>query len=383
MVKTILFVIVSFLFACHGYCQSPDTSVLIIPCQSGILIIDGVEKGILTADDAHPEKISFGDHYLQLKTPAKKYNLILKVDRNLSSNIVRLGCEEKLAGAIKLVEKKMTIIGLISPQTEKNTFGLDAGDELLITCNVLNKSGTVNISVTRLDNGAEIYRKESFNSLDHERVPISQKGIYVVSLSTNALLGRDANLILERLPSKSGNANFKTGVNYVYDTSFVEVMNTTSRVFSMLSGHSNRTIVKINLPAETSYWTFWIGVGQQSREQFKRFTTELGEMGKLVSLNPLVLFGLKLIPSLPILNVTSTVSYRFANTQNAKLFQAEQAARFYDFKYAGNISAEYALINQVNTDLTLCLENSSSMVGQDVDIKVVAFIIKKRLAIDK
>lgn len=381
--KRILPVIVACLLVCHGYSQSPDTSILIIPCQPGTLVIDGVEKGVLTADDAHPEKISFGDHYLQLKTPAKKYNLTLRIDRNLSSNIVRLGCEEKLTGTIKLMEKKMTIVGLISPQTEKNTFGLDAGDELLITCSVLNKNGTVNISVTRQDNGAEIYRKESFNALDHERVPISQKGIYVVALSTNALLGRDANLVLERLPSKSGDANFKTGVGYVYDTSFVEVMSTTSRVFSTLSGHSNRTIVKVNLPAETSYWTFWIGVGQQSREQFKKFVTDLSGVGKLVSSNPLVLYGMKLIPDLPILNMTSTVSYRFTNTQNAQLFSGGQAARFYDFKYAGNISADYALINQANTDLTLCLENSSTMVGQDVDIKVVAFIIKKRLAIDK
>lgn len=360
-----------------------DTTILIISCIDGTLVIDGEEKGKLSADDAYPMKIGFGDHYLQLKTVAKKYNQTLRIDRALKSNIIRLGCEEINMDAVKLMEKKLTIVGLINPQVEKTIFGLDAGDELLATCIVLSKKGTVNISVTRQDNGAEIYRKESFNTLERERIPISQKGIYVVTLSTNALISCDAKIILERIPSVGGDPTFKTGVGYVYDTSFVEVMNTQARVFSIMSGHNNRTTVKINLPVETSYWTFWIGVGQESREHFKKFVTDLSDSRKFLTTNPLVLFGMKLIPSLPVINMTSTVSYRFTDTRNAQLFSSKLAASFYDFKYAGNISGDYALITNRGTDVTLCLENSSTWIGQDVDIKVVAFIIKKRLAIDK
>lgn len=383
--KSFLLLILSSIMTASIYSQSPDTTILLIPCQSGTLVIDGIDKGSVTADDAHPEKISFGDHYIQLKNDTKKFNLTLKVEHGMSTNLVRLGCEEKPGSqTIKLLEKKMTILGLVKPQTEKNTFGLDAGDELLITCNVLNKNGTVNLSVTRLDNGAEIYRKESVNSLDHERIPITQKGIYTVSLTTNALLSRDANLLLERAPGKNSNADFKTGVGYVSDTTWTEVMNTTTRVFSLTSGHTPRTAVKINLPPGTTYWTFWIGVGQESREQFKRLASSVTDaLSDMNGKNPLVAIGLKVFPNLPVFNMTSTVSYHFTSGQDAAAFVAGNAYNYYNFKFAENISAEYGLLTNTGTDVTLCLDNKSAMVGQDVDIKVVAFAVKKRLAIDK
>jgi hypothetical protein len=41
-----------------------DAKVVIISCKSGDLYIDGVKIVALEADDAHQEKISFGEHYL-------------------------------------------------------------------------------------------------------------------------------------------------------------------------------------------------------------------------------------------------------------------------------------------------------------------------------
>jgi|GEM_PF-1142032 len=359
--------------------NAQDTTLLIVPCASGNLFIDGVDKGAVTAEDAHPHKLLFGDHYLQLRVAEKKYNLTLKLDRALSSNIIRLGCEEKNNAAIRLMDKKMTIVGLINPQTEKNMFTLDAGDELVVTCNVLNKNGTVNLSVTRQETGGEIYRKESVNRLDHEKISIPQRGIYIVTLTTNAFLAREAAVMLERIPGKKSNVDFSTSVGYVTDTAVVEVMNTTTRVFSITSGHTPRTAVKINLPPGTTYWTYWIGVGQQSREQFKQFATSMASGLQAVSSNPLVLFGKNLIGTLPMLNMTSTISYRFASGQESAAFVAGNPFRYYQFKFAGNISTDYSLVSNTGTDVTLCLDNKSAMVGQDVDIKVVAFIVTSKL----
>ncbi|MEJ0105194.1 MAG: hypothetical protein WDO19_22715 [Bacteroidota bacterium] len=70
--------------------QTKDTTLLIIPCKSGELIIDGYTKGRIDAEDAHPEKFSFGDHYIQLKTEEGKLNSAIKVSEALTSTIIRL-----------------------------------------------------------------------------------------------------------------------------------------------------------------------------------------------------------------------------------------------------------------------------------------------------
>jgi hypothetical protein len=174
------------LFALRTVAQS-DTTILFVPCKTGTLIIDGIEKGIIEADDVHREKLSLGEHYIQLKTAAKKYNTTLKLP-GLASGIVKLGCEETALGTarIKLLDKKLTLVGIMNQTLEKNTIGLDAGDELIINCHLTNNKGTANLSIKRQETGVEIYKKDVFPVLEDERVRIPQKGIYVVTLSTNA-----------------------------------------------------------------------------------------------------------------------------------------------------------------------------------------------------
>jgi hypothetical protein len=379
------------LFAFMVYCTPiktfasfSDTTLLFIPCKTGVLIIDGIEKGTIEADDVRRETVSQGEHYIQLKTTSKKYNSTINVSATLVSNIIKLGCEETgNSGSIKILDKKLTLVGLVNQTQEKNLIGLDAGDELIINCHLTNNKGTANISISRQETGVEIYKKDAFPVLENERIRIPQKGIYVVTLSTNALLAREAQITLERLPSKSSNPDFKTTVGWVSDTSFIELQTTKTRVFSQTSGRDNRTLVRVNLPPNTAYWTYWIGVDQAAQQQMQSFANSLSSAGKIMSTNPLVQLGFGLIKEIPILKMTSTISYHFADAANAQLFAAGRAYRPYLFKYAENISSDYALLRDTSTDVTFCFENQSMVNGHDVEVRVVAFIINNRMAIEK
>lgn len=363
--------------------QNKDTTILIIPCKTGELIIDGLSKGRIEADDVHREQIVFGEHYIQLKTEDIKFNSTIKIDNNLASNIIKLGCEVKNVSSIRLTDKNLSLSGSLANGKEDNYFGLDEGDALDIQCSVLNKKGTANISIVQYENGMEIYKKRSFTTIQNETVRIPKRGIYKVILTTDALFGKDARLIVERIPSANSSPDFKTTVHFVFDTIATEVINTTNRVYSTTNlDHSNKTPIRINLPAGTNYWAYWIGVGQESKEKMKRFISSLSSAGGLMSTNPLFLFGMKLIPSLPMLNVTSTINYRFMDAYNTQLFQNGYPFSYFKFKYANNISTDYSLISEVPRDLTLCLWNESTMTGHDVEVRVMAFSVRSRLEMD-
>jgi hypothetical protein len=115
----------------------------------------------------------------------------------------------------------------------------------------------------------------------------------------------------------------------------------------------------------------------------KSFASTLSSAGPLLSTNPLVLFGMKLIPSLPMLNSTSTVNYQFMDTRNSQAFVNGLAYSFYTFKHAKNISTDYSLINGKLPDLVLSMENESTFTGQDVEVRVVAFIITSKYVLDE
>lgn len=373
-------------FLCTNYsnAQQGETSILIIPCKSGEILVDGVSKGKVEAEDVLKQQLSYGEHYLQLKTENEKFNLTTKIDANLKTNIIKLGCETSKPVGVKLTEKQITLSGAITGTSEDNVIALDDNDEIKILCEVVNKKGTANLSVVHVETGTELFRKNSFNLIDNEAVRIPKKGIYRIVLNTNAVFGREVKLRIERIPAPTSSPNFKTTVKIVSDTIPTEVLNTTVRVYSMTNmDHPNRTVVKLNLPANTTYWVYWIGVGQESKERMRQFASTLSSGASIFSSNPLFLFGMKLIPSLPMLNATSTINYRFMDVQNAQLFAGNYQHSYFPFKFGDKIATDYALVNQYHKDLSLCFWNESTWTGQDVEVRAIAFSVTRRYTLDE
>lgn len=370
-------------FSFYLYSQTAK-EFLIIPCKDGVLFIDGVSKGFIEANDVNRQAISTGEHYLQLKTNSDKINLTLTINDS-TKNIIKIGCEMITAGqAQRLIKKQVSLSGALSSDTEQNIFGLDKDDEIIINCSILNKKGTATIFISDIEKGNEIYRKQDFKILENETIKIPTRGIYKIALYTDALFGKEANLTIDRIPSKNSSSKFNTSPKIVYDTVFSDVLKTVSRVYSMGNlDHLNKTILSINLPANTTYWTYWIGVDQEAQDGMKNFIEDLAPFASMFSANPLVLYGMKLIPSLPMMNTTATVNYKFMDLQNAKACANGLAYSYYKFKNANNVSTDYSIVQGNYSDIVLVMENQSALTGHNVEIRVVAFIVKPKFKLDE
>ena len=356
---------------------------LIIPCKSGTLFIDGISMGLIEANDVSKQSISIGEHYFQLKNGIDKNNFTLIIDET-TKNIIKIGCDAPVrTNSIRLIDKQISLTGLLSDDLEENIFGLDKDDEIIINSSVINKKGTASIFIIEVNKGNEIYRKQDFKILENEKIKISEKGIYKIGLYTDALFGKEAKISIDRVPSNSSKLNFNTNPRIIFDTTFSEIVKTVARVYS--SGnleHTNRTALSINLPVNTSYWTYWIGVDQEAQDGMKNFIGSLSSTASAFSLNPLVLFGMKLIPSLPMMNTTATVDYKFMDTPNANEFVSGNAYKYYTFKHSDNVSTDYSLFTSRASDLVLALTNNSTFTGYNVEVRVVAFIVKSKFALE-
>ena len=118
-----------------------QASVVIVVCKSGTLILDGTIIGTVDANDATKQTISFGEHYLQLKTVAEKFNQTLNIDQN-TKGIIKIGCDPEVkAEGIRLINKEVALSGALTYNPDQNVFGFDADDVVNLNCTILNKKG--------------------------------------------------------------------------------------------------------------------------------------------------------------------------------------------------------------------------------------------------
>jgi hypothetical protein len=279
--------------------------------------------------------------------------------------------------AIRLIDKQLSLSGMFSDETTQNFIGLEAGDKIILNCFRLSKKGNASISIKDLNGENEIYRKNDFDTIRNESILVPAKGIYAVSLKTGSLLGKDVKLSLDRVPRSGADVGSKTAAKQQYDTSSVEVLNTTTKLYAKNSSQPNNTVMTINLPPNTTYWVYWIGAGKEALEKMKAFSTGCSTIGSLYPSDPMELYGRKFLSALPMANTNARISYHFMDTHNTAAFKSKQQYSFYMFKSSERITTEYSFIPNHQEDLNLGILNESSL-AQDVQVRVVAFIVKPR-----
>lgn len=366
---------------------NPEKEFLLISCKAGTLVIDGVEIGRIEADDALKQKLGYGEHYMQLKTTSEKINQTVTVD-SLTKSIIRIACEhagkQSSTTAQRLFSKQISLTGLIAEETDENLFAMDSGDELTLHCEVLNKKGSVDIMIQELDKKTVIYHKERVSQVANEKIRIPARGIYQLTLKTQALLGKDVQVTVDRMPGTNSNPNFNTVVRKVYDTIPNPFLTTRGRVYSTTNGRPNKTIVPIQLPPNADYWVYWIGLGEQSSNELKKMTESLTSISKAFNPDPLTYFGLKLISQLPMMKTPSTVNFYFMDNRNANAFlQGLPSVRYSDLPTGNHIFNAQAIVNTKKNDLTLVLTNDSYHTGVDFEVRAVAFTIKPKYVISE
>lgn len=118
-------------------------------------------------------------------------------------------------------------------------------------------------------------------------------------------------------------------------------------------------------------------------DKMREFAAALSKDAKTLVTEPVIALGLGLVSKLPMFNSTATVSYRFTDNVNAASFNnGYPNYSAYNFKEGQNITTDYTIVKTIPKEVNLCMWNNSQFVGNDVMIKVGAFIVTSRLQTD-
>jgi hypothetical protein len=359
------------------------TNVLIMSNKKGKLFVDAAEFSAIKANEATKITLEEGEHIIQVKTQTETQSKTIScTDGKQKVLTFEFSTQE---APIPVNDHKFQIVadteldlpGSLSQQGWLNKYyAFDEGDEVSFSLKVLNKKGTINIYFYSYPDNALVYSKQTEQEVADQRITIPKRGVYRFSFATNHIINRTAKFTVKRHLNSETAKPFNTAVRIKYDTTFQEILNSQVRVYSMNNTNNpNRTTVRVNLPENTTYWVYWIGVEQESMNAMKSFAEQLSKGAAGLAGNPIYALGFGLIGKLPMLNSTATIGYRFSDHTNSLNFLNGRPYSYYTFKEGNAITTDYSIVKAVSKDVNFCLWNNEKWTGHDVQIKVGAFIV--------
>ncbi|AMM50819.1 hypothetical protein TH61_05985 [Rufibacter sp. DG15C] len=301
--------------------------------------------------------------------------------------------------ALKIADLEVQVAGAKQPATQLQ-YAFQAGDVLVLD---LDNKAKVNYKVTVQEfySSSPLYSVEETKKLSKLRLTVPQKSVYTITLQSLSPTSTKSHFTLTRIPANAIAQNFNTHVAWrtIQDTTWTTatekvlvkndllaetILDKTFRLASVTNITSNnRTTERFKLPANTKHWVYWVGVGQESVEALQESGKLLakGATALLTGSNPLVAFGLGLLPQLPQVKSSGYISYYLLNKTNANLFREDEDGwKPYGVAKGQDVLSDYGKImaNQTpKTDdgyLYLGFENPSTITGLDLTLKVVAFV---------
>lgn len=359
------------------------TNILVMSNRDGKLLVDAVEFSAIKANEATKVILEEGEHVIQVKTETSTQSKTIScadgkqkvVTFELASQEAELPANTNKFQIV--ADTELDLPGSLSQQGWLNKYyAFDEGDEISFSLKVLNKKGTINIYFYSYPDNALVFSKQTEQEVADQIITIPKRGVYRFSFATNHIINRSAKFTVKRHLNSQTTKAFNTSVRIKYDTTYQEILNTQVRVYSINNGNNpNRTTVRINLPENTTYWVYWIGVGQESMNAMKSFAEQLSNGAAGLAGNPIYAFGFGLISKLPIFNSTATIGYRFSDHGNSQNFLLGRQYSYYTFKEGNAVTTDYSVVKTVSKDVNFCLWNNEKWNGHDVQIKVGAFIV--------
>jgi len=228
-------------------------------------------------------------------------------------------------------------------------------------------------------------------NIDNKKIFVPKTNVYTFKLKNSATFSSKTYQInIQRIPSQEVMSMFNTSVEWdtIYDTTYVagidtvlvhvdtipeEIITTQKKIGSQFSGDT-RSYLQISLPEGTTYWAYWMGVGQEAADGLQQMSEYLPEGAAILGIvNPVAAFALGLLPELFTLSQGQDISYYFiADYANLCKFIAGET--FYLIKQGKRVITDYSKMDTpTQGTFYLGLDNSHSvMTSKIVTINVVA-----------
>ncbi|MDT0641634.1 hypothetical protein RM553_02205 [Zunongwangia sp. F363] len=299
-------------------------------------------------------------------------------------------------------------------ETKEILFSFAEGDEILIDLEMVKGKHLKEFQISGPSSNT-LFSEYKLKSLTGKKVKAREKGVYSFKFYRPSLTNRAFKITISRIPANEQTMHFNTdwrwetqrdtvyipytidsitGYNTIQYTENVKelieikreedlLVDKNQRVHSYFNENESSTFLLINLPQplitdlreeRIISWAYWIGVGQESQEAYKKnteFFTGLAEEVTSIYGTPLAGLAMGAISELIIPKTGEDVSYWFIPDEaNLGLFRSGQAFSIFD---KGKGIAAYGK-NTTHTSGTffLGLHNDNQVQGIDVDIKIVA-----------
>jgi hypothetical protein len=234
------------------------TSILVISNKEGKLLVDGNEQSWLRSSEPAKLSLEEGDHIIQIKTGSETITRTIScndgkqkvINFDFASPNLPLNSNNDV-NVFTVADIQLDLPSSLSDARFLHKFyAFDEGDEVSFDFDILNKNGSVNIYMYSYPDNGLLYSKEKASVITGEKIKISKRGVYYFAFSTNHVINQSAHFVVTRKSISNTNKSFKTAVHVKYDTAYQQVLNNQVRVYSLGNlNHSNRTIVRINLPS--------------------------------------------------------------------------------------------------------------------------------------
>ncbi|MGV3503155.1 MAG: hypothetical protein ACO1O1_05570 [Adhaeribacter sp.] len=280
-------------------------------------------------------------------------------------------------------------------------YGFPAGDVLQLDLEPGQGKAAYTLEVVDYASGSPVFSSRQVKKIKNLRLPLAHRGVYQFNVRAEGTASSPAScrFTIRRLPAHDSLRHFNSHISWRNrrDTTWTTVsekvpvktnlvpqtlLDKQFRVepqAHLLAG--NKATVRFQLPKNTVYWVYWVGVGQEPVLQLHELTKQASKLAAsaLAASNPLVAFGMGLLPFLPQLTSGGNIDYHFFNQGQSVAFMQTGTGKPFAFASGQRIVSDYAKVPLENTPKTpdgylyMGFQNNNALTGLDVTLKVVAF----------
>ncbi|MBK0403608.1 hypothetical protein I5M27_11465 [Adhaeribacter sp. BT258] len=278
-------------------------------------------------------------------------------------------------------------------------YGFQEGDKMVVELKMEEGKGKYEVDIKEFASGSVLYAGRNISKIKKQEFHIPTRAVYEFIIRSTGEASSTCKMTIKRIPASAATARFNANVTWKTqeDTVFTFanekvlvktdfqpqiLVDKTFRVFSQASiGKPSRVTVPFKLPANTAHWVYWLGVGQESVKEMEALTKTLAKGGAAIAsgMNPVVAFGMGLLPELPQVKSSGYIDFLFMNKQAAAAFEKDGERKPFSFAQGDAIINAYGKIAASQTPKTqdgslyLGVENHNTVTGLDVAVKIVAF----------
>lgn len=308
-----------------------------------------------------------------------------------------------------------TTLSLSFDQTADFFYSFAAGDEIIFNLTMVQGKHIKAVEIIELPNNV-VFSSFKATTIKDKIITVKNKGMYAFRFYSSSLTNRVCRYRIDRIPKNIATKNFNTNWKWstVRDTIHtpyqedsligyktikyqetvkelkkeelkeITILEKTVTVHSYYNENISRTFIKVDLPIinNTSLkeenilaWSYWIGVGQESREAYKNnlvsFSNTVGKVASTYYQSPLAGVALGEITNLIMPQTGEDVQYYLIpDYENAQKFYNNQSFLQYENNKGRAVYGRNDRLKEGT--FYLGLFNDNRLRGIEVDVKIMA-----------